>query len=143
MSRLALMAAAVALGLTGISPAASAAALAVVKGAVYVNHGNGFQPVSGYTDVFPGDTIMAKTDSVSRITYADNCVQTVQPGSTVAISEVSPCAAQTSNITTSSTTSTSQTNYFPYVIGVAAVGGAIAAIAASGGGGGKHHPASP
>jgi hypothetical protein len=144
MNRLALLAAAIVLGLISISPAANAAALAVVEGGVYVNHGNGFQPVSGYVDVFPGDTIMAKPNSVSRITYADNCVQTVQPGSTVAISEVSPCAAQSSNtITTSSTTTTSQTNYLPYILGVGGVGGAIAAIAASGGGGGSHHPASP
>jgi hypothetical protein len=143
MSRLALLAATVVFVLIAISPAASAASLAIVDGPVYVNHGNGFQPASGYVDVFPGDTIMAQPNSVSRITYSDDCVQTVQPGSTVAITEVSPCAAQSSNWTTSSTTPASEVNYFPYVVGVAAIGGAVAAIAASGGGGGSHHPASP
>jgi hypothetical protein len=141
MGRLALLAATIVFALIVISPAASAAALAVVEGPVYVNHGNGFQPASGYVDVFPGDTIMAQPNSVSRITYSDNCVQTVQPGSTVAISEMSPCAAQSLNWMM--TSSTSETNYFPYVIGVAAIGGAAAAIAASGGGGSSHHPASP
>jgi hypothetical protein len=144
MGRLALLAAMVVFVLIAISPAASAASLAIVQGPVYVNHGNGFQPASGYVDVFPGDTIMAQPNSVSRITYSDNCVQAIQAGSTVAISEVSPCAAQSSNwMTTSSTTPTSEMNYFPYVVGVAAIGGAVAAIAASGGGGGSHHPASP
>jgi hypothetical protein len=144
MGRLALLAATIVFALIVISPAASAAALAVVEGPVYVNHGNGFQPASGYVDVFPGDTIMAQPNSVSRITYSDNCVQNVEPGSTVAISEVSPCAAQSPNwTTTSSTVPASETNYFPYVVGVAAIGGAVAAIAASGGGDGSHHPARP
>jgi hypothetical protein len=144
MSRSAIIVAAAVLGVIATCPTASeATALAVVQGDVLVNHGNGFQPASGYVELFPGDTVMARDNAVSRITYSDNCVQTIEPGSTVTVTELSPCATQATGALPPPGEALTSVNYTHYILGAAVVGGAIAAIAASGGGGGGGKPASP
>jgi hypothetical protein len=86
---------------------------------------------------------MARDGAAGHINYSDNCVQTIEPGSTVTVSELSPCATQASGAPPPPSETLNSPSYTPYIIGgVAVVGGAIAAISLSGGGGGSH-PASP
>jgi hypothetical protein len=86
---LALAAAAVTLSAT----ACPAATLVPVHGRLSVNHGQGFEQVSGPIEAKAGDSVMVSPDGSANVLYGDGCKITLQPGSVMTIAELSPCAS--------------------------------------------------
>lgn len=80
-----LAAAALAMGL--MAGAASAATLENVKGAVSVDRGDGFAPVSGGT-VKTGDTVKVAIGGSASINYGGGVVIPVRSGQTIKVSDV-------------------------------------------------------
>ena len=131
MHRLALPA--FALGFVLCSPA-WAANVEVVQGQISINHGQGYKPVRGKSDAFPGDSVMASPNGSGKIVYEDGCVVEVKPGAVVTVEPTSPCQAGASN-------SGSRRGYIIGGVVVAGVVGGVIALAGGGdgddGGGGN------
>jgi hypothetical protein len=59
------------------------------KGTALVNRGTGFSPVTGTTELQPGDRILVRNGAGARITYPDGCNVPVRGVATV--DPLSPC----------------------------------------------------
>src|SRR4051794_29464176 len=59
------------------------------KGTTFVNRGTGFSPVTGTTELKPGDRILVRNGAGARITYPDGCNVPVRGVATV--DPLSPC----------------------------------------------------
>ena len=59
------------------------------KGTTLVNRGTGFSPVTGTTELKPGDRILVRNGAGARITYPDGCNVPVRGVATV--DPLSPC----------------------------------------------------
>lgn len=59
----------------------SAATLQVTQGAVQINRGQGFEPITGSTTVNPGDIVTVQPGGTAHVIYPDGSIQSVQPGS--------------------------------------------------------------
>jgi hypothetical protein len=73
--------------------ACPAATLVPVRGQLSVNHGQGFEQVSGATEASAGDSVMVSPDGSANVVYDDGCKIALQPGSVMTIAELSPCAS--------------------------------------------------
>jgi hypothetical protein len=78
------------------SGVAGAAVLEPIRGAVRVNHGDGYLAVHGVTNVNPGDQIMVAPKGRARLVYPDGCEVGVKAGSVMVIGAKSSCARQAS-----------------------------------------------
>jgi len=74
-----------------LCPAVFAATLASVQGKVSVSDGNGYEPVSGPTQLNVGDTVMAGPEGSAWVIYDDMCSVPVKPGHVVVIAPEPPC----------------------------------------------------
>ena len=68
-----------------------AATLEPVRGDLWINQGQGFQPVNGPVDANIGDSIMVSPGGAAMVVYADGCRDNVQPGEVTTITQSSPC----------------------------------------------------
>lgn len=68
-----------------------AATVSGPSGAVLVNQGSGFVPLTKDAEVAPGGQVMVKSGSVAMITYGSNCSIKVGSGRVWTIQEASPC----------------------------------------------------
>src|SRR3954447_15161294 len=59
------------------------------KGTTLVNRGTGFSPVTGTTELKPGDRILVRNGAGARVTYPDGCNVPVRGVATV--DPLSPC----------------------------------------------------
>jgi hypothetical protein len=59
------------------------------KGTTLVNRGTGFSPVTGTTELKPGDRILVRNGAGARITYPDGC--NVPVGGVATVDPLSPC----------------------------------------------------
>jgi hypothetical protein len=84
---------ALAIGLCMGEPA-FAASLEAVSGEVSINRGEGFQRVTGPTEVGAGALLMASPGGSAKLVYADGCPVRVIPGTVVRVAAKSPCKAQ-------------------------------------------------
>jgi hypothetical protein len=82
----------VAMSTFAIGTSAFAATVTPIKGAVQVNTGSGFRPVSGAAEVAPGTSVMVSPDGRGEIRYSDGCKTALVPGSVAVVPPVSPCA---------------------------------------------------
>lgn len=73
--------------------ACPAATLVPVQGQLSINHGQGFEQVSGQVEANAGDSVMVSPDGSANVVYGDGCKITLQPGSVMTITELSPCAS--------------------------------------------------
>lgn len=71
----------------------SAATLVPVHGQLSINHGQGFEQVNGPTEANSGDSVMVSPDGSANVVYGDGCKITLQPGSVMTITDLSPCAS--------------------------------------------------
>jgi hypothetical protein len=71
--------------------AVCAATVSGPSGAVLVNEGSGFVPLSGSGDVAPGARVMVNPGQVATITYADGCSVKVGSGRVWVIQPGNPC----------------------------------------------------
>jgi hypothetical protein len=76
-----------------LSSSCWAATLEPVQGSLYVNDGNGFQPVNGRIDVNVGERVMVSPGGTATIVYSDGCKIPVQPGTVTTITSASPCTS--------------------------------------------------
>lgn len=105
--------------------ASSFAATVTPNGDVYIDRGTGYQQVPGPIEAKAGDIVMAMAGGTATISYENGCMQTVSVGAVAVISEIPPCAGET--------TSTPPGEDYTLIIGgVAVAGGVAAAIALSG-----------
>ena len=72
---------------------AQAALLTEVNGVVFVNTGQGFKPVTGPTEVKPGDRIMVGKNGAAKIAYGLNCTTSLTQNQNVVVSNEVPCSA--------------------------------------------------
>ena len=126
--------------------AAEAAKLAEIHGDVLVSRGGGYQATIDATELNSGDSVIAGIGGGAKITFADGCVLSLEPGTVVTISEKSPCAGKGAPIETGATgessgssgagngapietgsTGTNGHSTTTYVVGGLVIGGAIAA----------------
>lgn len=70
--------------------AAAETNLSAVQGAVMVNSGTGYQPVSAITSLKPGDRVLVNAKSSGQLSFADGCSVKLAPG-IVTIGKKSPC----------------------------------------------------
>jgi hypothetical protein len=82
----------VAMSTFALGTSAFAATVTSIKGAVQVNTGSGFHPVSGAAEVAPGTSLMVSPDGRGEIRYSDGCKRALLPGSVAVVPPVSPCA---------------------------------------------------
>jgi hypothetical protein len=75
-----------------LGTSAFAATVTPIEGAVQVNSGSGFRPLSGSAEVAPGTSVMVSPKGRGEIRYSDGCKATVRPGSVAVVAPVSPCA---------------------------------------------------
>lgn len=119
--------------------AVNAAQLSEVEGKAFVSKGAGFSPVAAGSTLVVGDRVMVSRESSARISFADGCSISVQPGQVISISKTSPCAGGEAVKPISfggrmgqSTTSDDTSVVDPTLLvigGVAIVGGTVAFIA--------------
>ena len=64
-----------------------------MQGTVSVNRGDGYQPITGSSEISTGDTVMVSPDGRAQVTYADGCKIEIRPGAVVTIGSASPCSA--------------------------------------------------
>lgn len=64
-----------------------------VQGNLYINRGQGFQPVAGPVDANIGDSVMVAPGGIATIIYPDGCKFGVQPGTVTTIAPSSPCTS--------------------------------------------------
>jgi hypothetical protein len=140
----------VAAGILGAWPAFAAEVKVIpdkksLKGAVMLNHGQGYAPLSAATVANTGDSVFAFTGGLAKIVYPDGCtIDVTDKGAVYRVSETSPCKGP--GLLPSAGFSGGK-----YLVGAAIVGGAIGAAVFiggdDGGGGGNHdhepHPRSP
>ena len=120
------------------SATAQAATLETIYGQALVNRGNGYELAVAGTQLNPGDIVAVNPGGLARIAYPDGCAAPVEPGSIVAVAEVSPC----SSITTGAAQQNQPTfdvNTGVLIGGVVAAGVGIAALLNAN----KDKPASP
>jgi hypothetical protein len=115
---------------------AAAATLTVLQGSVMVNRGSGYQPVTGSTEVAPGDQVIAGPDSQAMLAYPDGTSALVEPGDVVSVAEGGAVPAGEAAVSGALDTTT-------VVIGGVVVAGGVGLALAASGGGGKDQPASP
>lgn len=83
-------------GLLGVAMAISPALAATVTpglGQVFVNRGQGFQPLAGPSEANPGDQLMVSPGGTATVLFGDGCSMNLQPGGVMTVSSVSPCAS--------------------------------------------------
>ena len=78
--------------LTLATTSAQSTSLEGTGGAVRLNQGDGFKPVSGSTRVQPGDRVLIDGTGEGTLLFTDGCALPVQGGSVLTVPEVSPCA---------------------------------------------------
>ena len=61
------------------------------SGTLFVQGGNGFQPITGPTEVPPGTQVMVSPGGYANLTYPDGCAVQVRPGEVTTIGTTSPC----------------------------------------------------
>jgi hypothetical protein len=61
------------------------------QGVLYLNRGQGFQPVNGAITVNPGDQLMVDPAGGATVIYPDNCAAPVRPGGVTVVGAQSPC----------------------------------------------------
>ena len=71
-----------------------AATLDEIEGMVFVNRGNGYEPVANGTQVQPGDSVVANPGGRGQIVYDDGCTDIVEEGRVVLVTERSRCDPQ-------------------------------------------------
>jgi hypothetical protein len=71
--------------------AVSATTVSGANGAVLVNDGKGFVPLSGSADVAPGSRVMVSPGQVATITYSEGCSVKVGSGRVWVIQQGNPC----------------------------------------------------
>lgn len=71
--------------------AANAAMIENISGGVKVNRGEGFSPLSGSTDLAPGDRVMVGKGGSASLVYADGCRVSLMTGVTT-VPAKSPCS---------------------------------------------------
>jgi len=79
-----------------LSSSTWAASLQPGQGTLFINQGQGFQPVNTRIDANAGDSVMVSPNGNATVTYGDGCSANVAPGSVTTIGEISPCAAGSS-----------------------------------------------
>jgi hypothetical protein len=99
------------------------------KGTTLVNRGTGFSPVTGTTELQPGDRILVRNGAGARITYPDGCNVPVRGVATV--DPLSPCnfmAADLPARTAPPPPPVVEEAAFPYwpLAGLALLGGGVA-----------------
>lgn len=107
--------------LVAVSPAL-AATVTPGAGQLYINQGQGFQPVTQPITANPGDMLEVAPGGSASIGYPDGCTTALAPGAVVTVGNVSPCA----NPYAQQDPSPQQTSpdFNPWVVGV---GGAVLA----------------
>ena len=63
-----------------------------VQGNLYINRGQGYQPVTGPIEANVGDSIMVSPGGTGAVVYADGCRVSVLPGTVTTIRPSSPCS---------------------------------------------------
>ncbi len=96
------------------------------NGTVMINQGNGYQSVTGPTQVGPGDMIMVNSGT-AQVTTANGTVLSLEPGQVYTIGSLAGAGTGTAVAGTGAGLSTTTL----IVGGVVVAGGAAAAIAAS------------
>jgi hypothetical protein len=133
-----------AVGILGAFPAFAAQVRVVpdeksAKGAVMLNHGQGYAPISGPTVANTGDSVIAFAGGHATVIYPDGCTVDVNDrGTVVRVSETSPCKGPAGLLPSGGFSGGK------YVVGAVIGAGAIAAAAVSlsggdGGGGGGNN----
>jgi len=61
------------------------------QGNLYINHGQGYLPVTGPVEGNVGDSIMVSPGGSGVLVYADGCRVNVLPGGVTTITPSSPC----------------------------------------------------
>lgn len=112
---------------------AQSATVSPLEGAALVNTGDGFQRISGPTEVAPGTLVTVQADSVAEIAYAPDCIVEVQPGDVAQVVEGIPCQAAAGQAAAGAAINPA------VVVGGAVVLGGVLALALSGNDG----PSSP
>lgn len=118
--------------LAGILPALASATL-TPNGVVMINRGNGFEQVSGPTQVGPNDMVMVNEGS-ANMSYADGSSTALQPGQVYTVGNVGLTPAGTGLAGAGAGGGGGLSTTALVVGGVVVAGGAAAAIAASQGG---------
>ena len=101
------------------------------KGTTFVNRGTGFSPVTGTTELKPGDRILVRNGAGARITYPDGCNVPVRGVATV--DPLSPCNFMAADLPARTAPQyvppVVEAEAFPYwpLAGLALLGGGIAA----------------
>jgi len=75
------------------SPCWAAVTVQPVQGEVFINHGQGYQLVTGPIQVNTGDAIMVNPNGTATVAYPDGCKVNVRPGEVTTIGPSSPCSS--------------------------------------------------
>jgi hypothetical protein len=86
-----------------LSSSSFAATVTPEQGIVLVNRGNGYQNVTGPTNVNPGDILVVNPGGSALLAYDDGCFVPVAVGTIVTVGAKSPCATQGSMTPTQAT----------------------------------------
>lgn len=76
-----------------VSAASWAATIEPGQGDLSINQGQGYERVDGRVSANVGDTVMVSPGGSAKVSYADGCQVSVQPGSVMTIAPLSPCAS--------------------------------------------------
>ncbi len=114
---------------TLMSAVSFAATVDVIQGNVSINHGGGFQPVSGSTQAKSGDTIMVRSGGQAQITYENGCTHTATADGVYVVQDNPTCEA-----------GFTETNF---LVGAAVVGGVVGAVILLNNNNNNDKPASP
>jgi hypothetical protein len=75
------------------SPCQAVVTLQPVQGEVFINHGQGYQLVTGPIQANTGDAIMVNPNGTATVGYPDGCTVNVRPGEVTTITPSSPCSS--------------------------------------------------
>jgi hypothetical protein len=73
-----------------------AATIEPVQGGLWINQGQGFQPINRRVQANVGDSVMVGPGGTATVAYDDGCMVTVQSGAVATIAPISPCASGSS-----------------------------------------------
>lgn len=116
--------------------AACAATLRPTGGDVLINHGAGFEHVSGPTNAGVGNSVMVSPGGSAQVVYDDQCTVPIKPGQLVTIAQEAPCKMAKTEVPdfegTRMNAGASKYGAYPYdddtaawVVGGAAIGGGV------------------
>jgi len=119
-----------------LGSAACAATLQPRGGTVLINHGAGFEHVTGPTNAGVGDSVMVSPGGSAQVVYDDQCAVSVKPGQLVTIAQEAPCKMAKTEVPdfegTRMNAGASKYGAYPYdddtaawVVGGAAIGGGV------------------